>query len=165
MPQVSNSVAALHNPSSQLARHLQHLCQTLLLLLQVVHPSNGCRQELQLKGAGLTPFSRQADGRKVLRSSLREFLASEAMAGLVRVSTCTQLWFRGAYELQGLAAQLWVSSLRELLASEAMAGLVRRQGVAHLWLWFTRVFCAVWFDHIAGGAYRVTVRSSREGRV
>ncbi|KAF7233265.1 hypothetical protein EG68_10436 [Paragonimus skrjabini miyazakii] len=39
----------------------------------------GERWELQLKGAGLTPFSRQADGRKVLRSSLREFLCSEAM--------------------------------------------------------------------------------------
>lgn len=35
--------------------------------------------ELQLKGSGLTPFSRQGDGRKVLRSSLREFLCSEAM--------------------------------------------------------------------------------------
>jgi uncharacterized protein YdiU (UPF0061 family) len=36
-------------------------------------------QELQLKGAGLTPYSRTADGRAVLRSSLREFLCSEAM--------------------------------------------------------------------------------------
>merc|ERR1739838_117698 len=35
--------------------------------------------ELQLKGAGKTPFSRSADGRKVLRSSIREFLCSEAM--------------------------------------------------------------------------------------
>ena len=35
--------------------------------------------ELQLKGAGTTPFHRGADGRAVLRSSLREFLASEAM--------------------------------------------------------------------------------------
>ncbi len=34
---------------------------------------------LQLKGAGPTPFSRQADGRAVLRSSVREFLCSEAM--------------------------------------------------------------------------------------
>jgi hypothetical protein len=58
----------------------------LLLCCQVVHPSSGARHELQLKGAGLTPFSRQADGRKVLRSSLREFLASEAMAGLVRTA-------------------------------------------------------------------------------
>ncbi|MFM7469799.1 MAG: protein adenylyltransferase SelO [Vampirovibrionales bacterium] len=38
--------------------------------------------ELQLKGAGDTPYSRRADGRAVLRSSLREYLASEAMAGL-----------------------------------------------------------------------------------
>lgn len=37
------------------------------------------RWELQLKGAGLTPYSRTADGRKVLRSSIREFLCSEAM--------------------------------------------------------------------------------------
>jgi serine/tyrosine/threonine adenylyltransferase len=34
---------------------------------------------LQLKGAGATPFSRHADGRAVLRSSLREYLCSEAM--------------------------------------------------------------------------------------
>lgn len=38
--------------------------------------------ELQLKGAGKTPYSRHADGRAVLRSSLREFLCSEAMHGL-----------------------------------------------------------------------------------
>lgn len=38
--------------------------------------------ELQLKGAGPTPYSRQGDGRAVLRSSIREFLCSEAMAGL-----------------------------------------------------------------------------------
>jgi uncharacterized protein YdiU (UPF0061 family) len=36
-------------------------------------------QEMQLKGAGKTPFHRGADGRAVLRSSIREFLASEAM--------------------------------------------------------------------------------------
>lgn len=35
--------------------------------------------ELQLKGAGKTPYARGADGRAVLRSSIREFLASEAM--------------------------------------------------------------------------------------
>jgi uncharacterized protein YdiU (UPF0061 family) len=38
--------------------------------------------ELQLKGAGPTPYSRRADGRAVLRSSIREFLCSEAMAAL-----------------------------------------------------------------------------------
>jgi uncharacterized protein YdiU (UPF0061 family) len=39
----------------------------------------GERWELQLKGAGPTPYSRGADGRAVLRSSIREFLCSEAM--------------------------------------------------------------------------------------
>lgn len=50
----------------------------VIYLGEVVN-SKGERWELQLKGAGPTPFSRQADGRKVLRSSLREFLCSEAM--------------------------------------------------------------------------------------
>ena len=40
---------------------------------------NGRRWELQLKGAGPTPYSRRADGRAVLRSSVREFLCSEGM--------------------------------------------------------------------------------------
>lgn len=44
------------------------------------------RWELQLKGAGPTPYSRGSDGRKVLRSSVREFLCSEAMHHL-NVST------------------------------------------------------------------------------
>ncbi|MEQ1621233.1 MAG: protein adenylyltransferase SelO [Methylococcales bacterium] len=39
----------------------------------------GQRWALQLKGAGLTPYSRTADGLAVLRSSIREFLCSEAM--------------------------------------------------------------------------------------
>jgi uncharacterized protein YdiU (UPF0061 family) len=42
----------------------------------------GGPMEIQLKGAGLTPYSRMGDGRAVLRSSIREFLGSEAMAGL-----------------------------------------------------------------------------------
>ncbi len=41
--------------------------------------ASGARAELQLKGAGPTPYSRSADGRAVLRSSIREFLCSEAM--------------------------------------------------------------------------------------
>ena len=39
-------------------------------------------QEIQLKGAGPTPYSRRGDGRAVLRSSIREFLCSEAMHAL-----------------------------------------------------------------------------------
>lgn len=44
-------------------------------------------QEWQLKGAGPTPFSRRGDGRAVLRSSIREFLCSEAMQALGIPST------------------------------------------------------------------------------
>ncbi|HAL37466.1 MAG TPA: YdiU family protein [Polaromonas sp.] len=42
----------------------------------------GGAQEIQLKGAGRTPYSRMGDGRAVLRSSIREFLCSEALHGL-----------------------------------------------------------------------------------
>lgn len=50
-------------------------------LTEVINAS-GERWELQLKGAGKTPYSRRADGRAVLRSSLREYVASEAMQWL-----------------------------------------------------------------------------------
>ncbi|XP_038654093.1 protein adenylyltransferase SelO-like isoform X4 [Scyliorhinus canicula] len=40
---------------------------------------HGTRWELQLKGSGKTPYSRDGDGRAVLRSSIREFLCSEAL--------------------------------------------------------------------------------------
>jgi uncharacterized protein YdiU (UPF0061 family) len=49
------------------------------ITLGEVIAADGARQELQLKGAGRTPYARTADGRAVLRSSLREFLCSEAM--------------------------------------------------------------------------------------
>lgn len=51
-----------------------------ILLGEVQTPQGGW--ELQLKGAGLTPYSRNGDGRAVLRSSIREYLCSEAMHGL-----------------------------------------------------------------------------------
>ncbi|KAL6107063.1 selenoo [Pungitius sinensis] len=46
---------------------------------QLLRENPSGRWEIQVKGAGLTPYSRQADGRKVLRSSIREFLCSEVM--------------------------------------------------------------------------------------
>lgn len=49
------------------------------LLVGAVGAPRGGSWELQLKGAGPTPFSRFADGRAVLRSSIREYLCSEAM--------------------------------------------------------------------------------------
>ncbi|MCU1496623.1 MAG: hypothetical protein JWM47_576 [Acidimicrobiales bacterium] len=49
-----------------------------IALGEITTPASG-HQTLQLKGAGPTPYSRTADGRAVLRSSVREFLCSEAM--------------------------------------------------------------------------------------
>ncbi|MCR2746927.1 protein adenylyltransferase SelO [Limnobacter parvus] len=51
------------------------------LLIAEIRKGKQYRQ-LQLKGAGPTPYSRHADGRAVLRSSIREYLASEAMHAL-----------------------------------------------------------------------------------
>ncbi|TWI54187.1 uncharacterized protein YdiU (UPF0061 family) [Pseudomonas duriflava] len=52
-----------------------------LLLGEVVNDA-GEHWDLHLKGAGMTPYSRMGDGRAVLRSSIREFLASEALHAL-----------------------------------------------------------------------------------
>jgi len=48
---------------------------------EIINPENK-RFEIQMKGAGLTPFSRMGDGKAVIRSSVREYLCSEAMFGL-----------------------------------------------------------------------------------
>ena len=52
------------------------------LLLGEYENRLGERWEIQLKGSGKTPYSRHGDGRAVMRSTIREYLASEAMAAL-----------------------------------------------------------------------------------
>ena len=52
------------------------------ILLGEVVDTRGRRRDIQLKGAGRTPFSRSGDGRAVLGPVLREYLVSEAMAAL-----------------------------------------------------------------------------------
>ncbi len=52
------------------------------ILLGEVKNGRGERWDLHLKGAGMTPFSRDGDGRSVLRSAVREYLGCEAMHGL-----------------------------------------------------------------------------------
>jgi len=52
-----------------------------IVLGEITRP-DGNSAEMQLKGAGPTAYSRRADGRAVLRSSIREFLCSEAMHAL-----------------------------------------------------------------------------------
>ena len=51
-------------------------------LFESTNPSTKIRYEIQLKGAGTTPYSRFADGKAVLRSSIREFVVSEALNAL-----------------------------------------------------------------------------------
>jgi len=52
------------------------------ILLGEIKNQAGEYWDVQLKGAGITPYSRRGDGRAVLRSSIREYLCSEAMHGL-----------------------------------------------------------------------------------
>ncbi|QPG75934.1 hypothetical protein FOA43_003320 [Brettanomyces nanus] len=56
-------------------------------LFEITNPKTGRRYELQLKGAGKTPFSRFADGKAVLRSSIREFIVSESLNAIGIPST------------------------------------------------------------------------------
>ena len=66
----------------QFGHYVPQLGDGRAILLGEVRNSRGESWDLQLKGAGLTPFSRQGDGRAVLRSTIREYLCSEAMHGL-----------------------------------------------------------------------------------
>ena len=52
------------------------------ILLGEIQTDNYGKWDLQVKGSGLTPYSRDGDGRAVLRSTIREYLCSEAMHGL-----------------------------------------------------------------------------------
>lgn len=59
-------------------------------LFESINPTTKTRYEIQLKGAGKTPYSRFADGKAVLRSSIREFVVSEALNAL-RIPTTRAL--------------------------------------------------------------------------
>ena len=66
----------------QFGHYVPQLGDGRALLLGEIESKNGTPWEIQLKGAGPTPYSRQGDGRAVLRSTIREYLCSEAMHGL-----------------------------------------------------------------------------------
>ena len=75
------TVAAIY-AGHQFGHFVPQLGDGRALLLGEIHNDRGEHWELQLKGAGPTPFSRGSDGRAVLRSSIREYLCSEAMYAL-----------------------------------------------------------------------------------
>jgi len=66
----------------QFGTYVPRLGDGRAILLGEVRNQLGQSWELQLKGAGRTPYSREGDGRAVLRSTIREYLCSEAMHGL-----------------------------------------------------------------------------------
>jgi uncharacterized protein YdiU (UPF0061 family) len=66
----------------QFGSYVPQLGDGRAILLGEVRNSRGEKWDLQLKGAGRTAFSRFGDGRAVLRSTIREYLCSEAMHGL-----------------------------------------------------------------------------------
>ena len=66
----------------QFGRWVPQLGDGRAIQLAEILDSEQQRWALQLKGAGPTPYSRNADGRAVLRSTIREYLCSEAMHGL-----------------------------------------------------------------------------------
>lgn len=66
----------------QFGSYVPQLGDGRAIMIGQVRDTRGGLRELQLKGAGPTPYSRFADGRAVLRSSIREYLCGEAMHGL-----------------------------------------------------------------------------------
>ncbi|MCW8827564.1 MAG: YdiU family protein [Gammaproteobacteria bacterium] len=81
----------------QFGHYVPQLGDGRAILLGEVRNSRGERWELQLKGAGITPFSRRGDGRAVLRSTVREYLCSEAMHAL-GIPTTRALCMSGSEE-------------------------------------------------------------------
>jgi uncharacterized protein YdiU (UPF0061 family) len=85
-------------------------------IAEIYNPTTKTRLEFQLKGGGTTPFSRSADGRAVLRSSVREFLASEAMYYLgVETTRALSLITSGT----GFIERPWFSPQKQLSLDDA----------------------------------------------
>jgi uncharacterized protein YdiU (UPF0061 family) len=81
--------------------------------------SDGKRLEIQTKGSGKTPFSRMGDGKAVIRSSVREYLCSEAMHGLeiptsrvLALITGQDKVYREAIERSAIVARVFPSNIR-----------------------------------------------------
>lgn len=77
----SDPIAAVY-AGHQFGHYVPQLGDGRSILLGEVMSAQGERWDLHLKGSGITPYSRDGDGRAVLRSTIREYLCSEAMAAL-----------------------------------------------------------------------------------
>ena len=81
--------------------------------------ADGKRLEIQTKGSGRTPFSRMGDGKAVIRSSVREYLCSEAMYGLgiptsrvLAIITGEDKVYRETIERSAIVARVFPSNIR-----------------------------------------------------
>lgn len=154
---------------------------------------DGTRRTLQLKGAGPTPYSRSADGLAVLRSSVREFLCSEAMFHLgVNTTRALSLSLTGdevmrdmlydghpALEKGAVVCRVAPSFIRfgnfEIFASrneqdelKAIADYVIREYYSHLWPddgQPTSEVYAAWFDEVAVRTVEMIIDWQRVGFV
>jgi len=90
----SEPVSAIY-AGHQFGQFVQQLGDGRAILLGEAVNEKGERYDIQLKGAGMTPFSRMGDGRAVLRSTIREYLCSEAMNAL-RIPSTRSLCITGS---------------------------------------------------------------------
>lgn len=73
---------AMRYSGHQFGHYVPQLGDGRAILLGQVRVNSGETYDMHVKGAGMTAYSRQGDGRAVLRSSIREYLCGEAMHGL-----------------------------------------------------------------------------------
>ncbi len=81
LPRDANPLASVYS-GHQFGTYVPQLGDGRAILIGECKAPDGVIYELQLKGAGRTPYSRMGDGRAVMRSTIREYLCSEAMHGL-----------------------------------------------------------------------------------
>jgi protein adenylyltransferase len=151
-----------------------------ILLGEVVNARHQ-RWDLQVKGSGLTGFSRMGDGRAVLRSTIREYLAGEAMHGL-GIPTTRSLAiigsdapvYREKTETAAVLVRLAPTHIRfgsfELFASRGQHEEVRRLADHVIDLYFPRLLAlpaseryVVWFREVVDRTARLIAQWTAVG--
>jgi len=110
---------AMRYAGHQFGQFVPSLGDGRAIMLGETTNDRGDRWEIQLKGSGMTPFSRMGDGRAVLRSTIREYLGSEAMFGLGIATTralcitgCDDKVYREQIETSAILTRLAPSHVR-----------------------------------------------------
>jgi hypothetical protein len=125
----------------QLSAHIQDLAQAPII--STPNPDSEVTSGvLYLQGAGATPYSRMADGRAVLRSSLREFVASEAMHALgIPTTRALSLVATGAKVLRDMFYK-WVPSLHRPCPAQLLSAFIVALAAVDAAFWLFYLRCA-----------------------